>query len=121
MIIGLSRLPNWRRGMLLLALLLAALTTSGTLHAREYAGNVELECSGHTDTDTATASSDDRSGSDDGQPIQHHATCHVAAAFLPEAERTSLHVIIAGSVNRPSNTAFLGLPRIAPDLRPPIA
>lgn len=114
---GIGHLPNWRWGMLLLALLLAALTTGGTLHAREYSGDVQLECSGHADV----ANADDRSGSDDGQPIQHHATCHTAAAFLPEAERAPITVVIAKLANRPRNSTFRGLPRIAPDLRPPIA
>lgn len=90
---------------LLLGLLALSLTTTATVHAREFPANTSIECTGiiHQDGD-----SDQSQGDADKTVPHHHGTCHGQVANIPVGNTLTL-THFAGE---------LGTPRAADDTRP---
>ncbi len=109
----------FRKGLLVIWILVAALVVTTTVHVRELPGIEGLECSGAVHSETE----DDRGqtpGEVDKGTVHHHG-CHGASSFLAGNGTGDVMVTSSSRAYPPQRVAAL-LPRpIDPGLRPPIA
>jgi hypothetical protein len=105
------------RHILLFFMMVASLTTAATLHAREYAGAADLECSGvpHSEGDT------DQAPDDSGKAVQHHGHCHLGAAVVPWRHGVMELCALPSSRLAFANVGVPGRWIRGPNLRPPIS
>ena len=109
----------FRKGFLIVWLLIASLVATTTVHVRELPGVVALECSGAVHAEPGNDSKP-ASGESDKGTVHHHG-CHAASTFI--AGSTATDVIFAlPSRSYPVLQITALLPRESgPGLRPPIA
>lgn len=106
-------------GHIFLFLLMAtSLLATTTVHAQEFPGAEAVDCSGfvHSEGDADESQGD----ADKGIP-HHHASCHSAAAFVPQVSDNLLAVRPIKAVKPSFDAANVDRWSIGPDLRPPIA
>lgn len=107
----------FRRGILLLAMLIASLTAMASVHAAEFRENVTIDCAGnlHSEGDGDQSSGD----ADTGAP-HHHGSCHGAASVLPaRAALPPVHTVLSMPTGFGSH-AVMGRWNPGPAIRPPI-
>lgn len=102
-----------RSSVMLLALLACALLASATVHAAEFPGRTDLECSG-----SLQASAGDASSPIGSKAVQHGA-CHGPAAYLAERIGPLPSFFSISAVRRIERMTSLTPRAAAPDLRPP--
>lgn len=107
----------FRKSFLLLCLLVTSLMTATVLHAQEFAGQPQLECSGemHTQQDGQPSSGDAEKAM-----TQHHG-CHSVSSFLSAAAPAPRMPISATNIYALPRADALTTRPVGPDLRPPIA
>lgn len=105
------------RHLLLLCTMVASLMTAATLHAGEYAGSADIECSGMTHS----YGDGDQSQSDPDKAVQHHGHCHLGAAVVPFRHTASELNALPTARQAFANVSVLGRWIRGPNLRPPIA
>jgi hypothetical protein len=107
-----------RHGFLILFLVLTSLTTAATVHAREFQGSANVECSGYVHSQD---DADQTPGDGDKATPHHHSSCHGGPAFIP-AKNNALTLLIALTAPFPIPAdSMLDRWSSGPDLRPPIA
>ncbi|QGP78651.1 hypothetical protein [Sphingobium sp. CAP-1] len=103
---------------MLFCLVVTALTTSGTVHAREISGPPTIECSGYVHSD---GDRDETQGDSDEAVPHHHGTCHGAVSLLPGKIAAPRLFDLSSEPKWVAVTSALGPWSPGPDLRPPIA
>jgi len=107
----------FRKGFFLLCLLVTSLMTATVLHAQEFAGQPQLECSGEVH---AQQNGQPSSGDAEKAMTQHHG-CHSVSSFLNAAHAAQQMPMPATNIYvLPRADALVSL-RVGPGLRPPIA
>jgi hypothetical protein len=108
----------FRRGILLLAMLIASLTAMASVHAAEFRETIVIDCAGnlHSEGDDDQSSGD----ADKGAP-HHHGSCHGAASVLPT--RTGIPALrtVLSTPTGFDNHTVPGRWNPGPAIRPPIA
>ena len=106
----------FRKGFLLIWLVVASLTVTTTVHAQEFPGMVTLECSGAVHTENSEKSSP----GDTDPGVMHHHGCHSASHFLPGDHAVSSLLALPTDDYPTSRFAGHRVRHAGPDLRPPI-
>lgn len=108
----------FRWTILLVALLMTSLTAAATVHAREQAGAISMECSGYVHSD---GDADQSQGDSDQAMPHHHGSCHGAASLLPVRLVAVDLVASCGARLTFGDASTLGRWSPGPDRPPPIA
>jgi len=107
----------FRNGLAILYLLVMSLLTSTVVHAQEFSGTAQLECSGEIHPEQR----EQPSSGDSDKTVAHHHGCHSVSAFLGGSEPLQPS-LSPGADDFPLMPVSALFSRASgPDLRPPIA
>ena len=115
-----TRRPEMLRRLwsLLLVMIASSLVMTATVHAREVAGPVTIECSG---TVHSGGDADQSQGDADKAVPHHHATCHGQLLNLPASNALPLMACADGLHPFPAPASAIASHLVDPALRPPAA
>lgn len=107
----------FRNGLTILCLLVTSLLASTVVHAQEFAGTAQLECSGEIHSEQKEQSP----SGDADKAVAHHHGCHSFSSFLGGAGPLQHCFNPAARVFIQTQASGLVSYASGPDLRPPIA
>jgi len=107
-----------RWGLLILCMMVASLTATGAVHAREFPSPTTVECSGYVHSD---GDSDQSQGDSDRAVPHHHGGCHGSVSLVPLRLAEPVVFFQPAEARNLSDTTGAARWSPGPDLRPPIA